>query len=109
MSTKSVTPAASAGGALATILGGLAQTNMVVSLGLQIGGIVIPLVKGLVSEIKQISTGQKSVTYQVLIITDEANLQQIDASSIADLVAENAELTRMGKTPLPVPATVLQK
>lgn len=106
MSTQPVAPKpASGAGTLAGILSGLWQTNMIVSLGLQIAGVVIPLAKGLVSSIKQISQGETTVTYQVVVTTDENNLQQVDAISDADLAAINAELTRLGKQSLPVPAS----
>jgi len=104
MSTKPVAPSP-ATGALSAILAGLGQTNMIVSLGLQVAGIVVPLAKGLVSQIKLISQGQTTVTYQVVVTTDENSLQQIDAISDADLAAINAELARLGKPPLPVPTS----
>ncbi len=104
MSTKPVTPSP-ATGALSAILNGLGQTNMIVSLGLQVAGIVVPLVKGLVSQIKLISTGASTVTYQVVVTADEANLQAVQALSDSDLAAINAELARLGKTPLPVPTS----
>jgi len=104
MSTKTATPVP-ASGALSAILAGLGQTNMIVSLGLQVAGIVVPLAKGLVTEIKKISQGQTTVTYQIVVTTDEANLQAVDAISDADLSAINAELVRLGKSPLPVPTS----
>ena len=98
--TTPVTPKPST----SSILSALAAANTYVSLGLQVAGVVVPLVKGLITEIKQIATGQQTVTYQILIQTDESDLASVVTVSDADLAAINAELERQGKSPLPVPA-----
>lgn len=101
MATNPVTPTPAK--SLSGVLSALASTNTYVSLGIEVAGIVIPLVKGLIQEIKQIATGEQTVAYQVLIQTDEGDLQQVIAVSDDDLTAINAELVRLGKPPLPVP------
>lgn len=103
MATNPVTPAPAK--SLSSVLSALAETNTYVSLGIEVAGVVIPLVKGLIQQIKQIATGEQTVAYQVLLQTDEGDLQQVITVSDADLTAINAELVRLGKTPLPIPAT----
>lgn len=89
---------------MSSILTALASANTYVSLGLEVAGVIVPLVKGLIMEIRQIATGQQTVTYQVLIQADEGDLQSVITVSDADLAAINAELVRLGKPPLAVPA-----
>lgn len=78
-----------------TVLTALAGMNGEVTLALNAAGILIPLVKGAISEIRQIATGGGSVTYAVLIQTDDAELDAIDKLSNDDLTAINAELARL--------------
>lgn len=82
----------------------LASANSYISLALELGTISIPLVKGLISEIKQIGSGGGTVTYQIVLTTDEAANAETVSVSIADLVAINNELTRLKQVPLAVPA-----
>jgi hypothetical protein len=88
---------------IVTILGSL---NGYASLGLQVGGLVIPLIKGLIKEIKTISAGNVTVTYQVLIETDGAELAGILKLSLDDLASWNAELIRLKQAPVPGPAPI---
>ena len=106
MATNPVTPAPAK--SLSSVLSALASTNTYVSLGIEVAGVIIPLVKGLIQEIKQIATGEQTVAYQVLLQTDEGDLQQVITVSDADLAAINAELVRLGKSPLPVPAAAAE-
>lgn len=85
------------------ILGALSESSAVITLALEIGGELVPIFKGAINEIKQIAAGQDSVSYSVLIQGDQADLATVDSVAAADLVAINAELTRLGKPPLPVP------
>lgn len=79
----------------------LADSNGEIALGIEAAGVVIPLAKGLVQEIKQIATGSESVTYTVLIQMDGAELDAIDKLAEDDLAAINAELVKLGKPPVP--------
>jgi hypothetical protein len=87
------------------ILVALGQANGYVALGLQVGAVVIPLIKGLLTDIKSITTPQGSVEYTVVISADQAELLSIAQQSVADLVAINAELVAQGAKPLDVPPT----
>lgn len=89
---------------ISTVLSTLAETNAYVQLGLEVAGIVVPIGRALIQEIKQITTKQNTVAYQVLVQMDETDLQAVVTLDIAEIVAINAELTRLGKTTLPVPA-----
>lgn len=100
MSTNPVTPKQTA----ANVLGALAEANGYVNLALQLGTALIPVGKALVSKIKDATTGVETISYQLLITQDQAILAAIDASSIADLQAINAELERQGAQTLPVPS-----
>lgn len=103
MSTNPVSPSSGGTSALSSLLGALAKSNAVISLGIEVAGVLTPIVKGLISEIKLISAGQQNVSYQVVLQTDESDLQQVITLSDDDLAAINAELVRLGKAPLPVP------
>jgi hypothetical protein len=82
------------------ILAALGEANSYVTLATNIGGVLIPIAVGLVKEIKQISTGHETVSYQVLIQTDSAELEAVDKLSKDDLAAINAELAKLGKPPV---------
>jgi hypothetical protein len=99
MGTNPVTPKQTA----SNVLNALAEANGYVNLALQLGTALIPVGKALVSKIKDAATGVETITYQLLITQDQATLAAIDAASIADLDAINAELARQGAQTLPVP------
>jgi hypothetical protein len=82
----------------------LALINTEIALGLQVGSIVIPLIKGVIADIKSIMTPQGIVEYTVVITTDKAELTTIAQVSIADLLAINAELKAQNAKLLTVPA-----
>ena|ERR1700675_2143556 len=73
----------------------LAGINGEVTLALNVAGVLVPLVKGAIAEIRQIATGGATMTFAVLIQTDDAELDAIDKLSNDDLTAINAELARM--------------
>jgi hypothetical protein len=81
----------------------LALINSEISLGLQVGSVLIPIIKGAIADIKQELTPQGTVTYTVVIATDQAELADVASISIADLIAINAELKAQGAKPLDVP------
>ena len=87
---------------MASALGALASVNSIVTLGLEIGSVTIPLIKGLITKIESAKSGG-TVTYTVLIQADEAVLAGDVQVNIADLVAINAELQRLQQPPLAVP------
>lgn len=82
----------------------LGLINQDIQLVLEIGGVLIPLIKGAITDIKKIFTPQGTVEYTVVIATDQAELAEVATVSIADLVAINAQLKALGKPTLDVPA-----
>jgi hypothetical protein len=86
-----------------TILSTLLNTNGYVALAIEVAGELVPIGKALVTGIKQIAQGGKTVTYQVLLQMDAAELDAIDKLSTDDLTAINVELVKLGLAPVPVP------
>ena len=82
-----------------TALTALASVNGEVTLALNVAGVLVPLIKGAISEIRQIATGGQTLSYAVLIQTDDAELDAINTLSNDDLTAINAELARLGQAP----------
>lgn len=82
------------------ILSALTDTNAGITLALEIGGQLVPLAKGLVSEIKKIGIGTDTEEYQLLITADASELDAIAKLSLDDLAAINAELTKLGVAPV---------
>src|SRR5271155_1757741 len=78
-----------------TALTALAGVSGEVTLALNVAGVLVPLVKGAISEIRQIAAGGQTLSYAVLIQTDDAELDAINALSNDDLTAINAELARL--------------
>ncbi len=89
---------------MATTLGALGTANAIATLALEVGGILIPIIKGAVTKIEQIGSGASSVDYQVLITSDGKELDGVATVAISDLQAINAELVRLQQAALPVPA-----
>lgn len=87
-----------------SILTALAATNGYVSLALQLGEVVVPLGKALVSKIESLRQGNATIDFQLLVAGDQAELSDVDKLSTDDLTAINVELTRLGVPTLPVPA-----
>ena len=81
----------------------LEETNKLVVLGLEIAGVIVPIVKAAIRGIHQIATGSETVSYAVLVQVDSAELDAIDKLSIDDLTAINLELVKAGAKPLPLP------
>ena len=76
-----------------------------VSLGIELAGQLIPLIKGAVVSIKQNTSAQGVVTYTVVITADQAEVISISQQSLADIVAINLEFAQQGVAPLDVPST----
>jgi hypothetical protein len=87
-----------------SILSVLSQAGSIIGIGVPIAGEIIPLATGLVTEIKQIASGTETVTYQVLLQVDGAELDAIHTLAEDDLTAINAELAKLGQPPIAVPA-----
>jgi hypothetical protein len=85
--------------------GALALVNADVSLGLQLAGVVVPLIKGAITDIKSIMTPQGTVEYTVVITSDQKELSAIAQVSLADLVAINAQLKAQKAALLDIPKT----
>lgn len=83
----------------------LADTNEYITLGLQVGNLVVPLVKGVIRGIRSIGTGQETVSYEVVVQMDVAELEDVKKLSTDDLAAINEEFTRLGLPTVPVPAS----
>jgi hypothetical protein len=81
----------------------LQSANGWVTLGMEVGGVVIPLVKALIKKIEQTTGAGGSVDYQILLTADQATLESVTQISLADLAAINSELTRLGLPTLVVP------
>jgi hypothetical protein len=99
MSTNNPLPKPSA----SSLLTALADVNGYVSLAVQLGELVVPIGKALVSKIASIGQGNATITFQLLVTQDEAELATVDQMSTDDLNAINAELVRLGKPALPAP------
>jgi hypothetical protein len=84
------------------VLSTLAGASGDITLAMNVAGVLIPLVKGVIKSIESIGAKQETVTYEVLLQTDGAALDAIDALAAADLAAINAELVRLGLQPVPV-------
>ncbi len=82
------------------VLAALASTNEYVAVGIQVGEIVVPLVKGVVKEIRTIATGVETVSYEVLLQVDGAELDAVDKLAQDDLAAINSELQLRGLPPV---------
>jgi hypothetical protein len=83
------------------VLAALSQSNQIIFLGLEIAGQLVPLVKGTIKEIKKLATGGTTVTYEVVVKADSAELDAITQLAVDDLAAINAELKRLGQPPIP--------
>jgi hypothetical protein len=86
-----------------SILTTLENTNGYVALAIEVAGELVPLGKALVTGIKQIAQGGKTVGYTVLLQMDAAELDAIDKLSTDDLTAINVELVKLGLPPVAVP------
>jgi len=100
MSTSNPAPAPSTA---QTILTALQNVGGWVTVGATIAGVALPLVKGLITDIKKITSPQGVVTYQVVISTDEAEIAGVVALADVDLAAINEYLVSAGLPPLVVP------
>jgi hypothetical protein len=83
----------------------LASANGYVALALQVGGMLVPIGKALVKDIRSIGAAQETVTYEVLLQMDASELATVDQLAIDDLTAINAELAQHGIPPIPIPST----
>ncbi len=91
-------------GKLSTALTALQQAGGYIGLAAQLAGIGIPLVKGLITKIEGIGTGNVTITFTEMVAADEAELQAVIDLADGDVQAVNAELARMGLPQLPVTA-----
>jgi hypothetical protein len=86
------------------VLAAMGETNGYVTLGIELAGEIVPLGKALISDIKKISIGGKTYTYEELLAADNAELDVVHGLAAGDLEAANAELAALGLPPLLPPA-----
>jgi hypothetical protein len=91
--TSNPTPPLSTAGTLLTVL---QNSGGYITLGLELAGVFVPLVKGLISKIEGIGAGNVTIAFTELLAADMKALDEIDQLSTEDLTAINAELTRVG-------------
>jgi hypothetical protein len=99
--TSNPTPPLSTAGTLLTVL---QNSGGYITLGLELAGVFVPLIKGLISKIEGIGTGNVTIAFTELLAADMKALDEIAQLSMEDLTAINAELTRVGAPTLPAPA-----
>lgn len=90
--------------AVSKVLGLLAESNGYVTLGIEAAGVIIPLIKGLVGEIRKIGGGTETESYQIVITADLAELDDVKKLASDDLAAINAELAKLGQAPVAIPS-----
>lgn len=81
----------------------LATANGYVALALQVGETLVPIGKAMVKEIRTIAGPQETVTFEVLLQVDGAELDAIDKLATDDIAAINAELAQYGVPPIELP------
>lgn len=86
------------------VLSALASANGYIALGLQVGNLVLPLMKGLIKEIRTIGGGTETVSYEIVVAADMAELDAVDKLALDDLIAINAELHARGLPEIPLPS-----
>lgn len=86
-----------------TVLDTLSNVGGYVGVAIQLGEVLVPLGKALIQKIENIGQGNPTITYQLLVQGDQAELSAVDKLSADDLTAINAELARLGAAPVPVP------
>src|SRR5271156_1217631 len=89
-----------------TALTALAGVSGEVTLALNVAGVLVPLVKGAISEIRQIAAGGQTLSYAVLIQTADAEWDAINAVSNDDRRAIKADRARRPGAPPPAPSAV---
>jgi hypothetical protein len=99
--TSNPTPPLSTAGTLLTVL---QNSGGYITLGLELAGVFVPIIKGLISKIEGIGTGNVTIAFTELLAGDMKALDEIAQLSMEDLTAINAELTRVGAPTLPAPA-----
>lgn len=88
--------------ATSSLLSVLTSVNAELSLGMTIGNTVIPIIVGIVKNIKSAASGP-TVEYTVVLQSENAILDSIITSGAADIATINAELAKFGFPALAVP------
>jgi hypothetical protein len=81
------------------LLGTLQSVGGYITLATEIGEVVVPLVKGLITDIKGLGT--KTITFTLDVSQTMDELNAIAAVETSDLAQINSELIRMGKPTIP--------
>lgn len=85
------------------LLDALSEAGGYVGIAVQLGEVLVPIGKALITKIKGMSAGNETIDYQLMVAGDQTELLDVDKLSIDDLAAINAELVRLGKPPLVIP------
>ncbi len=87
-----------------TVLDVLNEASHDMVLATEVGGVLVPIVKGVATQITQKSEGE-TITYTLAIKTGQQNLSDADAA-FADVIARvNAERAKANLPPLKMPKT----
>lgn len=87
-----------------TLLDQLSQIGGEVGIAIQLGEVLVPIGKAVIQKIKGLGASEETLTYQLLVEQDQAELTDVDKLSTDDLAAINAELIRQGKQAVTPPA-----
>lgn len=81
----------------------LGKIGRKVSVGVNIAGVVAPLISGVVVAIRKIIRNDGVVEYHLVIEQGGENIDQSEADARATLEMINAERAKAGLDPLPIP------
>lgn len=88
---------------MGTVLTNLQDASGAIALAIQVGGVLVPVVKGLITKIEGIGTKTVTITFADLVTADLAELTAIQQLADADLAAINVELAKLGLPAIVIP------
>ena len=83
----------------------LTEANQAAALALTIGNVLVPVVKGIITDVQAKKAENGSITYQFVLTTGHDNLDAADADFVASLKEINAERVKAGLPELVIPET----
>lgn len=105
MSTTNPTPTpGTATASIDKVLAALDSVGGYVTLAVNVGEALVPLVKIAVADIKSLFAATPTVDYSVLVGEDFALLQGVETQSAADIAADDAQLAADNAPQVPTPA-----